>query len=246
MSSEPPSSSAASWASRGSDPRLRKPRSPRLRRLRRACAVLGLPRLDWLSSTAVGKRKQLVRRLWGRGCDNRRRHPRTNLELTRKLGRVAYPRPWISRTVERPGSRHCRRHPDLLLPLPEQGDRHPSERRGPDHPPLLGENVSARRIRQDIRKVEQKDYTPELKYLELRKPGRTYVGGLAFMFKGLDAPLPCVRHVGPRNGPHPLRNLLLAQHLPADPGGVERATHVADLVSPGLQRANPAADEGSE
>ena len=84
-------------------------------------------------------------------------------------------------------------------------------------------------------------YTPDQE-----NPGRAYVGGPVIAFEGLDAPLPCIGHVGPRDGPHPLRNLLLAQHVPADSGGVERTTHVAYLVGSGLQRANPAADKGSE
>ena len=158
--SETPSSSAASSASRSPDPRLRKPRSPRQQQLRRACAVLELARADLLSSTVEDKRKQRARLLWGRGCDIHRRHPRTNLELTRKLGRASYPRPWFFRTVERPGSQHCHHRPDLLLPPPGQGDLHPSGRMDPNHPLLLGARISARRIRQDIRKIKQRGYTP--------------------------------------------------------------------------------------
>ena len=40
--------------------------------------------------------------------------------------------------------------------------------------------------------------------------------------------------------------MLLGQEASTDPGGVKWPAHVADLLYPGLQRANPAADEGPE
>ena len=155
---------SASSASRPLDPRLWKPRSPRQQQLRRACAVLELARADLLSSTGEDKHKQRARLLWGRGCDIHRRHPRANLEWTRKLGRASYPRPWFCRTVERPGSRRCHHRPDLLLPPPGQGDLHPSGRMDPDHPLHLGAGISARRIRQGVRKIKQRDETPVQRY----------------------------------------------------------------------------------
>ena len=209
LPSEPPSFSAASWASRGPDPRLRKPRFPRLRRRRRACAVLGLPRRDWLNSMAVGKHKQRARLLWGRGCDNRRRHPRTNREWMMKLGRVAYPRPWFCRTVERPGSRRCHRRPGLLLPPPGQGGLHPSERMGPDHPLPLGVCVSARGIRQIISKMERRDDTSELKYLEPGGPGKNLRWGPGVRVRRARRPTPSHQPCWSAQWPAPAAQLVL-------------------------------------
>ena len=207
--SDPPSSLAASSAFRPPDPRLWKLRSPRQQQLRRACAVLELAQADLLSSTGEDRRKQWARRLWGRGCDIHRRHPLTNLELTRKLGRASYPRLWFFRTVKRPGSQHCHHRPDLLLPPPGQGGLHPSERMGPDHPLPLGVCVSARRIRQIISKMERRDDTSELKYLGLGGPGKNLRWGPGGRVRRARRPTPSHQPCWSAQWPAPAAQLVL-------------------------------------
>ena len=183
------------------------PRSPRQQQLRRACAVLELARADLLSSTGEDKHKQRARLLWGRGCDIHRRHPRANLEWTRKLGRASYPRPWFCRTVEHLGSQRCHHCPDLLLPPPGQGDLHPSGRMDPDHPLHLGAGISARRIGQGVRKIELRDKTPVQLYPGPRKPRKSLRWGPGDRVRRARRPTPMCRSCWSARWPAPASQL---------------------------------------
>ena len=74
----------------------------------------------------------------------------------------------------------------------------------------------------------------------------TYVGRKVISVKWLHAPLPHCFHTGPSDGLCSLLDLFLGQETGTDPGAVKWPANVANLVYPGLQRANPVADEGSE
>jgi hypothetical protein len=52
-------------------------------------------------------------------------------------------------------------------------------------------------------------------------------------------------HLGLGNSLDPPVYLLLGEREDTNPCRVISATHVANLVNPGLERANPAADEGA-
>ena len=63
---------------------------------------------------------------------------------------------------------------------------------------------------------------------------------------GLYTPLPIVVYPCLGDGFDLGPDLVLVQLFGANPGGVISATHVAYLVNPGLQGADPTADEGAQ
>ena len=62
----------------------------------------------------------------------------------------------------------------------------------------------------------------------------------------LHAPPPFVCHLGRGDGIYPSLDGQLVKIMFADPGGIQQATHVANLVRPLLEGADPAADEDPE
>ena len=60
---------------------------------------------------------------------------------------------------------------------------------------------------------------------------------------GLHAPLPVIRYLGPGYGLNAPPDLAFVQLNGAHSSGIERATHVADLVDSALKRADSAANK---
>ena len=71
----------------------------------------------------------------------------------------------------------------------------------------------------------------------------TYFGWKIAPAVGFFAPFPFLRHLRPGYGLDVPPDLSIIQLDGADPGRVQRATHVADLVDSALEGQDPAADE---